>query len=143
MKKTVVCVLMLVFGLNISACGYFLYPERVGQASGKIDPTVVLLDAAGLLVGILPGVVAFAVDLTTGAIYLAPGEESSVEKHRKTLGVTQNVDLTPVNKSEITIDTQKTAKDLSRMLGRSVDANDIEYFKPEDGGAAVAWKTQS
>ena len=55
MKKHVVCIAMLVAMLNLTSCGYFLYPDRVGQSSGKLDSTVIILDALGLLVGVLPG----------------------------------------------------------------------------------------
>ena len=36
----------------------------------RIDPTVAILDGIGLLLFIIPGLVAFAVDFHTGAIYL-------------------------------------------------------------------------
>jgi len=39
------------------------------QDADHIDPAVVLLDGALLLVFVVPGVVAFAVDIATGAIY--------------------------------------------------------------------------
>jgi hypothetical protein len=66
----------LVFAAQLAGCGTLLYPERRGQAAGKYDTDIILLDAAGLLVGIVPGVIAFAVDLTTGAIYLPVGQTS-------------------------------------------------------------------
>ncbi len=58
----------------ISGCGTFLYPERRGQHGGQIDWKVVALDGIGLLLFFIPGVIAFAVDITTGAIYLPPHE---------------------------------------------------------------------
>ena len=65
---------------QLLACGTLLYPERRGQTSGRYDADVVLLDAAGLLLFIVPGVIAFAVDIMTGAIYLPPGQESKIFK---------------------------------------------------------------
>jgi hypothetical protein len=54
-------------------CGTLLHPERQGQPhSGRIDPAIVLLDGLGLLLFFVPGVIAFAVDFATGAIYLPP-----------------------------------------------------------------------
>jgi hypothetical protein len=51
-------------------CGTLIYPEGKGQTGGRIDPGIAILDAAGLLLFIIPGVIAFGVDFTTGAIYL-------------------------------------------------------------------------
>jgi hypothetical protein len=56
-----------------SSCGTLLHPERVGQpAMGRIDPAVAILDGLGLLLFVVPGIVAFIVDFATGAIYLPP-----------------------------------------------------------------------
>jgi hypothetical protein len=51
-------------------CGSIMYPERRGYNGGPLDPGVVLLDGIGLLFFIIPGVIAFAVDISDGAIYL-------------------------------------------------------------------------
>ena len=51
-------------------CGTLIYPERRGQTTGRIDPGVAILDGAGLLLFIIPGLVAFGVDFSTGAIYM-------------------------------------------------------------------------
>jgi hypothetical protein len=56
----------------LASCGTLLYPERRGQPAGRLDVGVVALDGVGLLVFILPGVIAFVVDFATGAIYLPP-----------------------------------------------------------------------
>ncbi len=63
---------------QVIACGTILYPERRGQAKGKIDADIVILDAVGLLFFFVPGVVAFAVDFATGTIYLPKGQSSRV-----------------------------------------------------------------
>jgi hypothetical protein len=55
-----------------TSCGTLLYPERRGQPRGVIDPGVLLLDAVGLIFFVVPGIVAFAVDFSTGAIYFPP-----------------------------------------------------------------------
>lgn len=60
-------------GINLSGCGLLLYPERRGQPLGRLDWTVVALDTIGLCFFFVPGVIAFAVDFATGAIFL-PGE---------------------------------------------------------------------
>src|SRR4029077_4261404 len=57
----------------LASCGTLLYPERRGQPAGRLDVGVVALDGVGLLVFLVPGVIAFVVDFATGAIYLPPG----------------------------------------------------------------------
>ncbi len=69
--------------LQLAGCGTIIYPERRGQTHGQIDPGIAVLDALGLLLFIIPGVIAFAVDFSTGAIYLQPGQKPkhlSIEK---------------------------------------------------------------
>lgn len=69
-------------------CGTLLYPERRGvEDPGRIDPVVVLLDGALLLFFLVPGVVAFAVDIATGAIYEAEGSELTLRDGRDPLRV--------------------------------------------------------
>ncbi|MCK9174457.1 MAG: hypothetical protein M0O96_04180 [Desulforhopalus sp.] len=66
--------------LSVISCGTILYPERRGQTAGHIDAGVAVLDCIGLLFFFVPGVIAFAVDFTTGAIYL-PGGSSRLVLH--------------------------------------------------------------
>lgn len=70
---TVVCVTLV---LQLAACGTLIHPERRGQDSGRIDPAIAILDGIGLLFFVIPGLIAYAVDFSTGAIYL-PGTERS------------------------------------------------------------------
>ncbi len=135
--KILVCTVTLAALLSTSACGYFLYPERVGQKSGRLDPTIVLLDAAGLLFGIIPGIVAFAVDITTGAIYLPPGQKSTIEKHKRRLGQLQHLELQPAREADVTVDRQHIARELSLLLGQPVDAAAIQYYKPAAAEAVL------
>lgn len=70
--------LVVLLIVQMSACGTLLYPERQGQQrAAKIDVGVVILDSVGLLFFILPGILAFAVDFATGAIYLPPGQSKT------------------------------------------------------------------
>ncbi|MEW5734636.1 MAG: hypothetical protein AB1921_07260 [Thermodesulfobacteriota bacterium] len=70
-KKAVMLAVVLAFLVQTAACGYFLYPERRGRTQGKVDPAVAIMDGACLLLFIIPGVIAFAVDFSSGAIYMA------------------------------------------------------------------------
>jgi hypothetical protein len=55
----------------VTGCATIFHPERRGQiSSNQIDWKMAALDGLGLLLFFVPGVVAFAVDFSTGAIYL-------------------------------------------------------------------------
>ena len=62
--------------VQLVGCGTIMYPERKGQKSGKIDAGVAVLDGIGLLLFLIPGVIAFAIDFNNGTIYL-PGTRTS------------------------------------------------------------------
>lgn len=79
--RYVAVLVALIFLLQIVGCGTIIYPERRGQTAGRIDVGIALLDGLGLLVFLIPGVIAFAVDFSTGAIYLPSGKS----KHAKVL----------------------------------------------------------
>jgi len=72
--RALAAALALLAVVHLTGCGTLLYPERRGQTHGRIDPAVAILDGIGLLVWIIPGLVAFAVDFSTGAIYMPPDE---------------------------------------------------------------------
>lgn len=73
-------------------CGTLLHPERRNQPAGRLDWGVVVLDALGLLFFFIPGIIAFAVDFSTGAIYLPPECPPGVPL---TLGPLQKVETHP------------------------------------------------
>lgn len=75
--KGVLCAVLIV---QLAGCGTIMYPERRGQRGGKIDAGVAVLDGVGLLLFILPGLIAFAVDFSTGAIYLPGTSRSSADQ---------------------------------------------------------------
>jgi hypothetical protein len=57
----------------VTGCGTLIHPERrYAPNDGRLDWGIVALDGLGLLLFFIPGVIAFAVDFTTGAIYLPP-----------------------------------------------------------------------
>lgn len=64
--------------IGSAGCGTILYPERRAQSAGQIDTGVAVLNGIGLLFFFVPGIVAFAVDFSTGAIYL-PSKSSRAE----------------------------------------------------------------
>ena len=77
--RTLSVLLTVIISLQSVSCGTLLYPERRGQKAGRLDVGVVILDTIGLFFFLIPGIIAFAVDFSTGAIYLpysakGPGE---------------------------------------------------------------------
>lgn len=62
----------------ISGCGTVMHPERRHHShSGQIDWKIAALNGLGLVLFFVPGVIAFAVDFYTGAIYLPAGYANS------------------------------------------------------------------
>lgn len=60
----------------LSSCGTIIYPRRVNQwERGGIDPAIVILDGIGLFFFVIPGLIAFAVDFGTGAIFYPEGKD--------------------------------------------------------------------
>ena len=74
--RGICAVLAITLLSQLAACGTLFYPDRRGQIDGKIDPAIAVLNAIGLLFYIVPGLIAFAIDFTTGAIYLPEGTYS-------------------------------------------------------------------
>ena len=83
LKRFGMLMLTIVMGIQLISCGTLLYPERQGKRSGEVDMHVVIMDAIGLVFGVIPGVVAFAVDYHTGAIYLPKGHPRGRGKNRQ------------------------------------------------------------
>lgn len=80
---------------QLTACGTVFYPERRGQISGEIDPGVAILNGIGLLFYVIPGLVAFAVDFATGAIYF-PDARYSVAPERLNEAVNSQGEVDPL-----------------------------------------------
>jgi hypothetical protein len=75
--KIICAIVALLFCLQLASCGFVLYPERRGQTHGRIDPAIAVLDGVGLLLFLVPGIIAFAVDFATGTIYLPGSKRAS------------------------------------------------------------------
>lgn len=80
---------------QLTACGTVFYPERRGQISGEIDPGVAILNGIGLLFYVVPGLIAFAVDFTTGAIYF-PDERYTLTPERLNQAVDAKGEVDPL-----------------------------------------------
>lgn len=83
--------------IQTAGCGTLIYPERRGQTSGRIDAGVAILDGVGLLLFIIPGLIAYAIDFSTGAIYLPPGRSRAPAADPYEVVRLPRKDLTPEN----------------------------------------------
>jgi len=70
-----VCAVLVI---QLTGCGTLMYPERRGQKGGRIDVGVAVLDGIGLLLFVIPGIIAYAVDFSNGTIYLPGGPRISM-----------------------------------------------------------------
>ena len=115
---------------QLTACGTLFYPDRRGQIEGKIDPAVAALDAIGILFYVIPGLIAFAVDFATGAIYLPADQHAQVapEKLREAIDADGKVD--PIRLKSIIA--RETGHDLPldnpQLLQRSVNLQQLATF---------------
>jgi hypothetical protein len=129
----VACTLTTGLAFSLASCGTLLYPERRGQPAGRLDIGVVALDGIGLLLFLVPGVIAFAVDFATGAIYLPPGcaalDPSSAKDLRQVR--LDPRDLTPWRIEEAVRDQTGQAVSLRPGTYRAMPLPDLDDFTPE------------
>jgi len=71
--RTITMVVLLAVMLASVQCGYILHPEHRGNKGGQLDVPVVVMDCLWFFAGIIPGVVALVVDVSTGCIYESSG----------------------------------------------------------------------
>jgi hypothetical protein len=116
-----------------ASCGTVLYPERRGQPAGRLDTGVVLLDGIGLLVFLVPGVVAFVVDFSTGAIYLPPEQAKlppAVETELRKIHVNP-AELTPERVAAIVREQTGDAFTLRPGEYRATRIERLDQFSPQ------------
>lgn len=68
--------------VTTSGCGTLLYPERVGQRRGdfdNIDWTVVGMNTIGLVLFVVPGLIAFAIDFHNGSLFYPSGHYGQLQ----------------------------------------------------------------
>ena len=106
-----------IVSVQLISCGTLIYPERRGQRTGHLDVGVVLMDTIGLFFFIIPGVVAFAVDFSTGAIYL-PDEKNTT----KCTSISNNLRVVKFRRGHLT--PQKLEALLRKEIGRDVHLGD-------------------
>src|SRR3954471_4201465 len=78
-SNTILMTLLAVMTLQMTGCGYLMYPERRGQKGGRIDVGIALLDGVGLVFFLVPGIIAYAIDFSSGTIYVPGTNHASVD----------------------------------------------------------------
>ena len=124
--KLICAIVALMFCLQLASCGFVLYPERRGQTHGRIDPAIAVLDGVGLLLFLVPGIVAFAVDFATGTIYLPGSKRASTTPSDK-----DDMLVIHVNPDELS--NQKIEEIISDHTGYPVkfDQENLQAFELE------------
>lgn len=112
MHQRLTASLLLLALLSQTGCGTLIYPERRGQTSGRIDPAIAILDGVGLLLFLVPGLVAFAIDFATGAIYLPGGRRAQLTDTPQPVG------------ERLRSDPEALAKAVSAATGTPVSLDD-------------------
>lgn len=123
-NKTLMSAFIAILVTQLSGCGVLLHPEREGQRGEKIDPAIAILDAAGLVLFIVPGLIAFGVDFYYGTIYLP--NSASVDLDEDELNMLKKLDQSERMDALAKIVSDKTgqqvaAKDLQSYQANSVD----------------------
>ncbi len=127
----VVCVALV---LQLAACGTLIHPERRGQSGGRIDPAIAILDGVGLLLFIIPGLIAYAVDFSTGAIYLPSSQSSKAPDSADDATEGDRQKVVYVNPE--TLDAKTIERIIRQETGVSVDIDedDVEAYRYEGRG---------
>lgn len=108
----------LLSGLS-AGCGTIMHPERKGQLAGPLDWKIVGLDAVGLLLFFVPGVIAFAVDFNNGTIYL-PSNGCSAADPARTKAKLTSLSMPPDRLSQRDIGlvvSKHTGRDVKLLTG--------------------------
>ncbi|MFT5684934.1 MAG: hypothetical protein ACI8RZ_005879, partial [Myxococcota bacterium] len=71
--------------MPLAGCGYILYPERQGTTSGQLDAAVIVMDGLLCLLFLVPGVIAFIVDISSGCIYESSSMTDDAPRLRRRL----------------------------------------------------------
>ncbi|VXC27143.1 Polyribonucleotide nucleotidyltransferase [Pseudomonas sp. 8Z] len=115
---------------QLSACGTIFYPDRRGQIEGKVDPVIVAADAIGILFFVIPGLIAFAVDFATGAIYLPEGKTAQVDPQqlKQVIGADGKVDQLALKQLIETSSGQQLPLDDPRLIQHSGSAEQLAAY---------------
>lgn len=74
--KRISIVFIFILSLLIASCGT-LSKKTFVKNTGKVDYYIVFLDSLGLLVFVVPGIIALSIDYATGTLFLTEEQEKS------------------------------------------------------------------
>ena len=121
--------------LLMSSCGTIIYPDRANQEKrGNIDPVIAILDGVGCLLFLIPGLIAFAVDFHTGAIYFPAGKTS----HDKEPTIFDQTSMYEHHNGKLT--QQDIEEVVSTRIGTKIDLSQGDVLCVEAGGVDQANK---
>ena len=119
-----------------AGCGTIFFPERRGQPAGDLDWRIVALDALGLLLFFIPGIIAFAVDFSTGAIYLPPEYYGANPPD-------EELPLAAVNVPPHELTQERLEEVVSRHAGRDVRLVEGQYETVKLASLDQFWPTRN
>ena len=106
------------FVIQIVGCGTIFYPERRGQTiHSGIDIVVALADSAWFLAFVIPGFIAWGVDLYTGALYMPAGQKRLASQPDS-----QDIVVVKVNPKQL--DQKVIEQVVSKHVGQNINLDD-------------------
>ncbi|MGE0606961.1 MAG: hypothetical protein AB7O62_07700 [Pirellulales bacterium] len=118
----------------LAGCGTILHPERRGQPAGRIDWGIFALDALGLLLFFIPGVIAFAVDFSNGTIYLPACdcvENTPGRRHGKFIAIdVPREELTSARVEEVVAEHTRQAVSLTAGAYQTRELEQLDEYWP-------------
>ena len=132
LNRSLSIIILLIYCFQSLGCGTILYPERRNKNPGRLDVGVVLLDGIWLIFGIIPGLIAYAVDFSTGAIYI-PEDKGRAGSDKKSYRIVRfDPNNTTAHKLEAII-SKETGQDFNfsdkrYTIVRANDKNELDQY---------------
>jgi|WetSurMetagenome_2_1015567.scaffolds.fasta_scaffold144394_3 hypothetical protein len=139
LNRIIGLIVLAAFFIMSSSCGTLLYPERRGQGKGSIDAGVAVLDGLGLILFVIPGLVAFTVDFATGAIYLPRGQRTSLDLDNIRVVKVKPKNLTRKNVNMIVKTDSGVTEDIDFAKARVYKMNGQGDFVEVAGYNSIPW----
>jgi hypothetical protein len=116
--KVLSVIVLGAFVIQIAGCGTIFYPERRGQTvHGGIDIVVAVTDSLWFIAFIIPGFIAWGIDLYTGALYMPPGQTRLTSQPN-------NPDMVVVKVNPKQLDQKMIEQIVSKHVGQNINLDD-------------------